>query len=117
MKKGTLLAQLDMTDVNAAIARAQAALNARRAAERDARVDFEKFKDLFTQGVVSDNELRKARLKYEATELQPKAAQAQLTAARAQLQYAEVMRHPLTEPWSLRVKHVEISSRPVCRLC
>ena len=105
VKKGTLLAQLDMTDVNAAIARAQAALNARRAAERDARVDFEKFKDLFTQGVVSDNELRKARLKYEATQSEQKAALAQLTAARAQLQYAEV-RAPFDGTVVSLVKHV-----------
>lgn len=88
--KGDLVARLDVTDVKAGIDAAEAALTAARAAEHDAAIDMRKIRSLYDEGVVSENQWRKAKLKHEAAASQLHAAEAQRAAAGVQLEYANV---------------------------
>lgn len=105
VKKGTLLVQLDPTDVDAAITQAQAALSAARADLQDAQTDYRKFADLYRQESVSDNELRKTRLRLESAQAKEAAAQAQLIAARSQRSYSTITA-PMDGWISQKIKHV-----------
>ena len=66
VRRGQLLARLDAPDVEGGIRQGQAAGGAAEAALHDAQIDLERFQRLFERGSVSDNELRKVRLKFEA---------------------------------------------------
>lgn len=104
VKKGTVLAQLDPTDVDAAITQAQAAVAAARADLQDAQTDYRKFSDLYKQESVSDNELRKTRLRLESAQAKEAAAQAQLASARAQRSYSTITA-PMDGWISQKIKH------------
>jgi multidrug efflux pump subunit AcrA (membrane-fusion protein) len=66
VRRGQVLARLDAADVEGGIRQAQAGVGAAEAAFRDAQTDLERFQRLFERGSVSDNELRKIRLKHDA---------------------------------------------------
>lgn len=104
VKKGTILVELDPTDVNAGIAQAQAALAAASADLKDAQTDYTKFSALYKEESVSDNELRKTRLRLEAAQAKEKAARAQLMAANVQREYSTI-RAPIDGWVSQKLKH------------
>lgn len=90
VRRGQLLARLDAADVEGGIRQGQAADGVAAAALHDAQIDLERFQRLFERGSVSDNELRKVRLKFEAARQSHRQARAALDTARAQLAYAEI---------------------------
>jgi RND family efflux transporter MFP subunit len=90
VRRGQLLARLDAADVEGGIRQGQAAGGAAEAALRDAQIDLERFQRLFERGSVSDNELRKVRLKFEAAREARNQARAGLDTALAQRAYAEI---------------------------
>jgi RND family efflux transporter MFP subunit len=90
VRRGQLLARLDASDVDGGIRQGQAAGGAAEAALRDAQIDLERFQRLFERGSVSDNELRKVRLKFEAAREARNQARAGLDMALAQRAYAEI---------------------------
>jgi RND family efflux transporter MFP subunit len=90
VRRGQLLARLDAADVEGGIRQGQAAGGAAEAALRDAQIDLERFQRLFERGSVSDNELRKVRLKFEAAREARNQARAGLDMALAQRAYAEI---------------------------
>lgn len=90
VRRGQLLARLDASDVEGGIRQGQAARGAAEAALRDAQIDLERFQRLFERGSVSDNELRKIRLKHDAAREALNQARAGFDTARAQRDYAEI---------------------------
>lgn len=90
VRRGQLLVRLDPADTAGGIRQARAAAGAAEAAYRDAQTDFERFQRLFERGSVSDNEMRKVRLKYEAAHESLNQARAGLDVAQAQRAYAEI---------------------------
>lgn len=90
VRRGQLLARLDAADVEGGIRQGQAAGGAAEAALRDAQIDLERFQRLFERGSVSDNELRKVRLKFEAAREASNQARAGLDTALAQRAYTEI---------------------------
>lgn len=90
VRRGQLLARLDAADVEGGIRQAQAGVGAAEAAFRDAQTDLERFQRLFERGSVSDNELRKVRLKFDAAREFLNQALAGFDTARAQRDYAEI---------------------------
>ncbi|MDO9611368.1 MAG: efflux RND transporter periplasmic adaptor subunit [Serpentinimonas sp.] len=90
VRRGQLLTRLDASDVEGGIRQGQAAGGAAEAALRDAQIDLERFQRLFERGSVSDNELRKVRLKFEAAREARNQARAGLDTALAQRAYAEI---------------------------
>ncbi|MBU1056433.1 MAG: efflux RND transporter periplasmic adaptor subunit [Proteobacteria bacterium] len=90
VRRGQILVRLDEADVKGAIRKGEAAVSAAKAGFRDAQTDYEKFRDLFKRGSVSDNEWRKIRLKYEAASEAVNQAQAGLDTAVAQRIYTEI---------------------------
>jgi len=90
VRRGQVLARLDAADVEGGIRQAQAQAGAAEAAFRDAQTDLERFQRLFERGSVSDNELRKIRLKHDAAREALNQALAGFDTARAQRDYAEI---------------------------
>lgn len=90
VRRGQVLARLDAADVEGGIRQAQAGVGAAEAAFRDAQTDLERFQRLFERGSVSDNELRKIRLKHDAAREALNQARAGFDTARAQRDYAEI---------------------------
>lgn len=90
VRRGQVLARLDAADVEGGIRQAQAGTGAAEAAFRDAQTDLERFQRLFERSSVSDNELRKIRLKHDAAREVLNQARAGLDTARAQRDYAEI---------------------------
>ncbi len=90
VRRGQLLVRLDPADTAGGIRQARAAAGAAEAAYRDAQTDFERFQRLFERGSVSDNEMRKVRLKYEAAHESLNQARAGFDVAQAQRAYAEI---------------------------
>lgn len=90
VRRGQLLARLDAADVDGGIRQGQAAVAAADAAFRDAQTDLEHFQRLYERGSVSENELRKMRLKSEAAREALNQARAGVDAAMAQRAYTEI---------------------------
>lgn len=90
VRRGQVLAHLDAADVEGGIRQAGAARGAAQAAFRDAQTDLERFERLFERGSVSENEMRKVRLKFDAARETLNQASAGLDTARAQRAYAEI---------------------------
>ncbi len=90
VRRGQMLARLDAADVEGGIRQGKAAVGAADAASRDAQIDLERFQRLFERGSVSDNELRKMRLKSDAAREALNQARAGLDSAVAQRAYAEI---------------------------
>lgn len=90
VRRGQLLARLDAADVEGGIRQSRAAVGAVEAAFRDAETDLERFQRLFERGSVSDNEMRKVRLKFDGARESLNQARAGLDTALAQRAYAEI---------------------------
>jgi membrane fusion protein, multidrug efflux system len=90
VRRGQVLARLDAADVEGGIHQGQAALEATKASLRDAQTDLDRFLYLFERRSVSENELRKIRLKHDAALETMNQAQAALKTALAQREYAEI---------------------------
>ncbi|MDD3610523.1 MAG: efflux RND transporter periplasmic adaptor subunit [Halothiobacillaceae bacterium] len=90
VQRGQVLARLDAADVEGGIRQAAAAHGAAQAALRDAQTDLDRFERLFERGGVSDNEMRKVRLKFDAAREALNQARAGLDTALAQRAYAEI---------------------------
>lgn len=90
VRRGELLARIDAPDVDGAISQSQAVLASADAALRDAEADVTHFEQLFSRGVVSDNDLRKTRLRRDAARESRNQAQAAQASAKSQRDYAEV---------------------------
>ena len=90
VRRGQVLARLDAADVEGGIRQTRAAQGAAEAAFRDAQTDLERFERLFERGSVSENEMRKVRLKFDAAREALNQARAGLDTALAQRAYAEI---------------------------
>ena len=90
VKRGQVLARIDAADVDGGIRQGQAGVSAAEAAYRDAQADLERFARLFDRGSVSENELRKVRLKHDASREALNQARAAFDTARSQRDYAEI---------------------------
>lgn len=94
VREGALLARLDAPEIEAGIHQAEAALQAAQAALDDAGTDFDAFRELHARGSVSDNEMRKMRLHFEAAQAAFEQARAARDTARAQRAYTD-LRSPI----------------------
>jgi len=90
VQRGQVLARLDAADVEGGIRQTRAAHGAAEAAFRDAQTDLARFERLFERGSVSDNEMRKVRLKFDAAREALNQASAGFDTALAQRAYAEI---------------------------
>ena len=90
VQRGQLLVRLDAADVEGGISQGRAAVTAAEAAFHDAQIDRDHFKQLFERGSVSDNEMRKVRLKFDAAREALNQARAGLNTANSQRNYAEI---------------------------
>lgn len=88
--RGQVLARIDAADVDGAIRQGRAAVGAADAVFRDAQIDLDRFQRLYERGSVSENELRKIRLKHDATRESLNQARAVLDTALAQRAYVEI---------------------------
>jgi RND family efflux transporter MFP subunit len=88
--KGQLLAELDPTELQAQLNQAQATLSNARAQQDYARLDVERKRTLFTENLVSQNELDRAERTYEVAESSVEQAVANLDYARIQVRYTKI---------------------------
>ncbi|WP_226403847.1 efflux RND transporter periplasmic adaptor subunit [Ferribacterium limneticum] len=90
VRRGQVLVRLDASDVEGGIRQGRAAFGAAEAAFLDAHTDLERFQRLFDRGSVSDNEMRKVRLKFETARAALNQARAGLDTTLAQRAYADI---------------------------
>lgn len=90
VKSGQLLAQIDAADVEGAIKQGQAAVSTAEASLRDVKIDVDRYRQLFDQNSISENDWRKVRLRYDAAVENLKQAQASLNTALAQRDYTSI---------------------------
>ena len=102
---GQLLARIDATEVESGIRQAEAAVAAAESICHDAAIDQERFEKLFDRGSLSDNEMRKVRLRFQTANETLKQAEAGLAAARSLRDYAEI-KSPVTGVVIARVKQI-----------
>jgi HlyD family secretion protein len=95
VKKGQLIALLDTTFLQAAVADASATLNKAQAQETLTRRNAERTKDLFDKGLSAQADLDQAAADYEAAKAAISSARAQLDRAKINLAYATI-RSPIT---------------------
>ena len=87
LQKGDVLFKLDSKDVLAAIHAADGKLKAAQAALKDAELDREKIDALYREGLVSNNDWRKATLKRDGARADLAQAQGFASAAHGELEY------------------------------
>ena len=90
IKKGALLVEIDPTDVEGAIRRAGAAVQSAKTALNDATLDVTRLSRLKKKGVVSNENVRKARVTRDVATSSLAEAQAALDTALAGRRYASV---------------------------
>jgi HlyD family secretion protein len=95
VKKGQLIALLDTTFLQAAVADASATLNKGQAQETLTRRNAERTKNLFDKGLSAQADLDQAAADYEAAKAAISSARAQLDRAKINLAYATI-RSPIT---------------------
>jgi RND family efflux transporter MFP subunit len=105
VRAGQTLVRLDPVDINGGIRQSDAAVKAAEAAFRDAEADRVRFQNLFERGSVSENELRKITLKYDAAKESLNQAKAVRDTAHAQREYTE-LKSPITGTVVTRTKLV-----------
>ncbi len=118
IRQGQVLVRLESSLVEGAIQQGQAGLTAAQAIAHDATTDVRHVEQLFAQGHVSDNELRKARLRHDTALQTLQQAQVVLNTALAQRQYSEI-RSPLTGvvvDRHLRVGDLVVPNTPILTL-
>ncbi len=95
VERGQLLASIESRDLGAAVAQAEAALAMAQAQLENARVQHERMHDLHGRGSVTDKSLEDATTGFHVARAAVTQAEANVTAARVHLGYAEI-RSPLT---------------------
>ena len=91
VKKGQVLARLDLADLALAETGSRAQLEAART-ERDlARSDFKRFDDLYAKGFISAAEQQRRKAAYDAAEARYRQAEAGLNSQSNQLAYGELL--------------------------
>lgn len=90
VKKGQLLIRIDSEDIRAHLSEAEASLAQARARAEEAKTDFVRYRSLFSQQAVTEREYQQIALKNKIAQKGLHAAQAALSQAKAQLQYAEI---------------------------
>ena len=113
VKKGKALVRLDDAEIEAAVRSAEAQVFAARAASRDAAIDAEKYARLYKDGFISEQDLRKANLKRDASASTLKEAEAFLTQAKNQRRYV-VLASPIDGRVAKRLRRAG-AWRPVRR--
>jgi RND family efflux transporter MFP subunit len=78
VKKGTLLAELDTTNMELQKKQVEAALEVAKASYKDAKLNFERMKKLYDKNAVSQMQYEKAQLVLEVGDTQKKSAEANL---------------------------------------
>jgi len=91
VKRGDLLLRIDASDIEAAIAQANASVQAAREAWQDAQHDVRQNAQLAPAGAISTNALRKSRVREETTRATLEQAQSALAAAQAQRNYVRIV--------------------------
>ena len=91
VSKGQLLISLDSSDVEGAIEQAKAAVNSAKLAVRDADIDVQRYKDLYTRGSVSENTMRKIQLFRDRANDSLADATTALATAKSQRQYIQIL--------------------------
>jgi membrane fusion protein, multidrug efflux system len=90
VREGQTLAIIDGADVDGAIRQARALVTVAELSFQDAETDHEKFQALFERGSISDNEMRKIRLKHEAARETVNQTRAGLDTALSLKAYSEI---------------------------
>ncbi|MFZ2950046.1 MAG: efflux RND transporter periplasmic adaptor subunit, partial [Desulfuromonadaceae bacterium] len=103
VRRGQILARIDGADVEGGIRQGRAVVGAAEAAFRDAQTDLERFQRLFEHGSISDNEIRKVRLKFDAAREALNQARAGFDTALSQRNYTEI-KSPMDGVVVVRVK-------------
>ncbi|MBN2646304.1 MAG: efflux RND transporter periplasmic adaptor subunit [Thiotrichales bacterium] len=91
VKQGDLLFSIDSTDIRSQIAQANSAYAQAEAGLKDAKLDYDRFTQLFKDNSVSKQQYDKIRLQYSVAQENLAAAKSALDQARAQLSYANVL--------------------------
>lgn len=90
VRMGEMLASIDSREVDSVIRQAEAAVATASAAHRDAETDLSRYEALFQRGSISENEIRKMRLRFETASESLKQAEAGLSSAMSIKKYAEL---------------------------
>lgn len=90
LRAGQLVAELDPQNEQSALRAARAALSAARGQLVEARANFERFRSLVEQGVVSRAEFERTTQVFQTAQAQADAAQAQVTIAENRLSYTRL---------------------------
>lgn len=90
VKRGDLLFSIDSTDVNSQIEQASSGYQQAVAALKDAKLDYDRFSQLYADNSVSKQQFDKISLQFQVAQQNLAAAQSGLTQAKAQLKYAHV---------------------------
>lgn len=88
VQEGQTLVLIDSDEIDSGIRQAVAAVSAADAVYQDAALDMERYRNLFERGSISDNEMRKMRLKFDTAAESLNQAKAGLAAARSLQNYA-----------------------------
>lgn len=91
VKKGQILVRLDNSIIDGNIKQGRAAKNKAQSSLRDAITDLKRYQHLFNSGSVSDNALRKIRLKKEIAENALLEVKANLSKALSEQQYSHIV--------------------------
>lgn len=90
VKRGELLVRIDASDIDALIVQARAGVQAAKKAWHDAQHDVRLNSKLAPEGAVSDDTLRKSKVREEAARAAFEQAQSALTEAQAQRSYVTI---------------------------
>lgn len=104
VKKGQLLFTIDSSDIEGQVAQAQAGSAQAVAALNDAKLDYERFSNLYKEESIPKLQYDKIKLQYSIAQSQSRAANAALTTAASQLHYAQV-RAPIDGVVTQKLSH------------
>jgi len=90
VKKGDIIAKLDDTFLKAQVAEAEANLYKAKVTLKEAERNYNRAKELFSQGFLSEAELNQAEANYESAKATVKQMEATLERAKTNLQYATI---------------------------
>jgi RND family efflux transporter MFP subunit len=90
VKKGELLFVLDPVDTQGAVDLAKQSLVQAEAALKDAKLDYDRFKNLYQDDAVNKQQLEKMRMNYEVSLSRVAQAKAGLAVAQGQISYTRV---------------------------
>lgn len=90
VKKNELLFVIDPVDTQGAVDLARQNLVQAEAALKDARLDYERFKNLYQDEAVNKQQLEKMRMNYEVSASRVAQAKAGLTVAQGQINYTRI---------------------------